>query len=496
MKKIIIIGAGISGLSTGCYAQINGFTSEIFEMHTIPGGVCTSWKRGDYLFDHCLHWVLGSNKGTNLYPIFKELGIFDNIEFYYTEIFRVIKLNNKTLNVYTDINKFENELIGLFPEEKRGINKYLKLISKFTKFNPPMDGDFGNFGFLNTVKMLSFMASFIKLKSITIEEYLNKLFKSAELKEMLFRLFPVKNMPAIMSIMPLSFMNNKEGGYPLGGSLNFAQTIEKKYFELGGKINYKSKVKKINVINGCVNGIILENGRFVAADIVISACDGKSVLFDMLQEKYLTNKIRKYYDNPELWAPIISISLGVNRNLSNIGEITDFKLKTPVVVGGREVSWSGLFHYCHDPIFAPKGKSVLQTQIETDYFYWKKLYENDRNKYIHEKQIVLETYIHILDEVFPGISEDIEITDIATPVTWERYTANWQGSYQGWKPTINTFGVTLPKKLPGLKHFYMTGQWIFPGGGVPMCMAQGKQIIKIVMRDNKKSGLQKLAGRL
>jgi len=487
MKKIIIIGAGISGLSTGCYAQITGFTSEIFEMHTIPGGVCTSWKRGDYLFDHCLHWVIGSNKGTNLYPIFKDLGISENIDFYYTDIFRVIKLNNKTLNIYTDINKFESELIRLFPDEKRGINKYLKLVRKFTNFNPPMDGDFGNFGFINTVKMLTFMVSFIKLKSITIEDYLSKLFKNDELNEMLFRLFPVKKMPAIMAIMPLSFMNNKEGGYPLGGSLNFAQTIEKKYFDLGGKINYKSKVKKINVTNGCVNGIILEDGKFVAADIVISACDGKSVLFDMLQEKYLTNKIRKYYDTPELWPPIISISLGINRNLSNIGEITDFKLKTPIFLGGREVSWSGFFHYCHDPNFAPKGKSVLQTQIETDYFFWKELYENDRNKYNQEKQRVLGTYIHILEEIFPGITEDIEITDIATPVTWERYTANWQGSYEGWMPTISNFGKTLPKKLPGLKHFYMTGQWIFPGGGVPMCMAQGKQIIKTVLNDNKKS---------
>jgi len=54
-KKVVIIGAGIAGLSTGFYAQKNGFSSEIYEMHTIPGGVCTSWKRGEYLFDHCLH---------------------------------------------------------------------------------------------------------------------------------------------------------------------------------------------------------------------------------------------------------------------------------------------------------------------------------------------------------------------------------------------------------------------------------------------------------
>jgi phytoene dehydrogenase-like protein len=116
MNNIAIIGGGIAGLSTGCYAQMNGFESEIYEIHSKPGGVCTSWKRGDYLFDHCLHWVLGSNEGKSLYPIFKELGIVDTIKFYSAEKFREITCNNKTLTVYTDVNKFETELMRLFPE--------------------------------------------------------------------------------------------------------------------------------------------------------------------------------------------------------------------------------------------------------------------------------------------------------------------------------------------------------------------------------------------
>ena len=114
MKKICIIGAGVSGLSTGCYAQMNGFDSEIYEMHSIPGGVCTSWRRGEYLFDHCLHWVLGSNKGSSIYGLFEELGIAENIKFYYTKRFRKIDIDGKTLIVYTDLDKFENELLRLF----------------------------------------------------------------------------------------------------------------------------------------------------------------------------------------------------------------------------------------------------------------------------------------------------------------------------------------------------------------------------------------------
>ena len=48
-KSMIIIGAGLAGLSTGCYAQMNGYESTIYEHHSVPGGVAAVWKRGEYL---------------------------------------------------------------------------------------------------------------------------------------------------------------------------------------------------------------------------------------------------------------------------------------------------------------------------------------------------------------------------------------------------------------------------------------------------------------
>ena len=195
--------------------------------------------------------------------------------------------------------------------------------------------------------------------------------------------------------------------------------------------------------------------------------------------------MRRIYNNPSLWTPIISISLGVNRSFSHLPEINEFKLKDPIIIAGKEISWSGFFHYCHDSAFAPPGKSVIKAQIESDYNYWKNLYEKNPDEYNYQKNVVLDQYISILNNQLPGIKEDIEVTDIATPVTWERYTGNWQGSYEGWLPNTKTFGIKLPKKLSGLKNFYMTGQWVFPGGGVPMCMAQAKNLIKIISNDYK-----------
>ena len=73
-KSTIIIGAGIAGLSAGCYAQMNGYRTSVFEMHTIPGGLCTAWKRKGYTIDGCFHWLLGSKPGANFNHVWQELG--------------------------------------------------------------------------------------------------------------------------------------------------------------------------------------------------------------------------------------------------------------------------------------------------------------------------------------------------------------------------------------------------------------------------------------
>lgn len=464
---------------------MNGYDSEIYEMHSVPGGVCTSWKRGDYLFDHCLHWVLGSNKGSSIYSVFEELGIADNIEFYYPERFRKIETGKRSLTVYTNIDKLENELLGLFPEEEKTIKKLTGLIRFYTKFRPPLDADFGNFSLFDILKMLPFMPSFIRLKNIDIEDFLS-MFTSMDLREMLFQMFPVKGMPALMAVMPLAYFHNHEGGYPMGGSLNFTWAIEKRYFSLGGKINYNCKIKKILAENGRASGIEAENGDRIHADMVVSACDGRTTIYDMLEGKFITPEIKKMYGNPSLWPPIISISLGVKRDLSGEVEINCFKLDKPILIAGKKCEWMGYFHFCHDRAFAPPGKSVIKIQIESAYDYWKSLYK-DRQKYKEEKEKVLDICIRELEKRLPGITGQIEVSDIATPVTWERYTGNWKGSYQGWLSTMELFGKFLPAELPGLVNFYMTGQWVFPGGGVPMCMARARKLIKYICKKEKRN---------
>jgi len=76
-KSIVIVGAGIAGLSTGCYARMNGFKTTIYETHQVPGGLCAAWKRKGYTFDISMHMLTGSKCGP-LYRMWQELGVTPN----------------------------------------------------------------------------------------------------------------------------------------------------------------------------------------------------------------------------------------------------------------------------------------------------------------------------------------------------------------------------------------------------------------------------------
>ena len=112
------------------------------------------------------------------------------------------------------------------------------------------------------------------------------------------------DFPMLGLMMPLAWVNQKTAGYPLGGSLEFSRTIEKRYLDLGGKVNYKSKVVKILVENDHAVGIKLADGTEYHADIIISAADGRTTIFDMLEGRYTDDKIKELYDNPSLTPPL------------------------------------------------------------------------------------------------------------------------------------------------------------------------------------------------
>jgi len=276
-------------------------------------------------------------------------------------------------------------------------------------------------------------------------------------------------------------MARRAAGYPLGGSVPVAKAMEERFRSLGGAIRYRSKVKEVIVENDRAAGVVLEDGTRVPADFVLSAADGFSTLFRWIPKKYVTDEILRYYRDLKPFPPLLYVSLGVRGEWPDLPWSVSFPLKEPVTIAGKPFSRLGLISRARDPSLAPPGRAVLSLMIEADYSYWEKIpYSSDT--YREEKKRIGEQVLDAMEDFYPGIRDSVEVMDIATPHTFVRYTGNWQGSYQGWLVTSATMNLTLPQVLPGLKSFYMAGQWIAPGGGLPGAAISARRAVQLVCR--------------
>jgi phytoene dehydrogenase-like protein len=101
-------------------------------------------------------------------------------------------------------------------------------------------------------------------------------------------------------------------------------------------------------------------------------------------------------------------------------------LAKPISIAGRDVDSLEVEIFGYDARLAPAGKGVVKVVMDTSYAYWKSL-ATDRKRYEAEKDNVASTIIDQLEKFLPGLRKQVEITDVATPLSVERYTGNWQG---------------------------------------------------------------------
>ena len=139
-QKIIVIGAGIAGLSAGVYAQKCGFDVTILESHSIPGGICTSWKRKGYTFEGGMHWLAGSSPKQPIHKLWRHIGALnDSVKISYSEPFMEYNYKGKPIHFYRDIDNTERELLELSPTDKKAIKELCNSVRKFKNLFQPIN---------------------------------------------------------------------------------------------------------------------------------------------------------------------------------------------------------------------------------------------------------------------------------------------------------------------------------------------------------------------
>ncbi|HEX2395124.1 MAG TPA: NAD(P)/FAD-dependent oxidoreductase [Bacteroidales bacterium] len=485
VKKITIIGGGMAGLSAGIYARMNGFEAEIIEMHSTAGGQCTAWDRKGYRFDYCLHWLVGTRTGP-FNDIWKETNVInENVEIIDHEISSKIRTDDgKEFIFYTNLEKWKNYLLKIAPEDSKGINKMCNDMRK-SRFLSPFTDPPGLRNFFQMIKlglsMLPVLILFLKYGSKTCKDYFHSLnLKNHDLLFFLDSLYGSRDFSALGFIMMFAWFNKKNAGYLVGGSRPLVQRMSEKFTNLGGRLTTGRKVARILTENDITKGVSLSDGTEIYSDYVISAADGHSTIFEMLEGRYINRKILNAYENWELFTPLVQVSFGINKQISS-DVPAELWLNRDMLIGMTKTqNGYSIMNYCFDPEMAPKGKTTMVIRFDSPWELWKDMTPVE---YKYEKEKIAKDCTEILLKHYPEISGNIEAIDVATPLTDVKYTGVWKGAYEGFMPSGKTMMKNFSPILPGLKKFYMAGQWLFPGGGLPPAAQSGKWAIQYICKD-------------
>lgn len=494
-RKVLIIGGGIAGLSAGCYAQANGFSSTILEMHSLPGGLCTSWKRKGYTFDYCIHWLIGSGVKSEFRRIWDFLDIAPLNILLDHEIFVTRICDDGTpVHWYTDAVKLREHLLALslYPEDGKLIRKLSLWIARMSTFSL-LEPDSSLHGLRCLIESLPAILTMGMTKGKLWSEFAQQ-FKTPVLREALAAFFDMEGFPLLSVVFTLGYMHGKSAGYPLGGSLPMAQRSENKYRKLGGQIEYKKEVTEIVVENGIAVGARCKDGSEYRGDWIVSAADAHKTIYELLQNKYPSKDWEKNFNQLKTFAGPVQASFGIRLDADTAGTnrhillgwpLDDeapnisMKLKHAIHFEDKTIERVGFHHFAFDSSLGPSGGIPITFLFGGNTAWWIDL-AKDRSAYKAEKERFLDELENALEEIIPGFKSRIEVRDLATPLTNIRYTGNFKGSQEGF--LLNNVKYHFPCVLPGLANFYLCGQWRYPGGGIPRAAMDGRIIIREICK--------------
>lgn len=481
--KIVIIGAGIAGLCTAVLARRRGYDVEVVEQHETAGGLATSWRRGDYTFETCLHWLAGTNPNSTLYPLWREVFDIDRLTCVYpAEFARVEDEHGGHLSIYADADRLEAELLARAPRDAEEIRQLTAAIRSLAHFPLPDPSEAWPRKGFALLRLVPYLALLRRWSKYSIRRY------GARFHDPLLRAFFGSDENARLSMLALLFglawLNDHDGSYVVGGSQAIIRLIEQRFAALGGRLRLAAPVEEILVEHDAAVGVRLYDGETIAADRVISAADLHATVHGLLGGQYLDAAIEARFQILTPFASYLQVSLGVARDLSHQPGFVTRVLDAPLVVDpGTELSSVNFRCFHFDPSFAPPGKTAVTCFLPTRNFaYWADTRRNDPARYQAEKQRIAEAVIAIFERLEPGVRAAIEVTDVSSPATVMRHTSNWQGSMEGWLLTPGMDYAPLRQTLPGLRNFLMVGQWVMPGGGLPSGLLTARLAVRTLCR--------------
>jgi len=500
---VVVIGAGLGGLSAATYLAKAGKKVLVLEHHTVPGGYAHEFRRGKYRFDAALHALDGAAPGGWAYPVLKDLGVFDQLHFHRMDPFYTVRLPKQEVTAHADPMRYEAELVRHFPHEREGIHAMLadmlETYWQVRRFDaegekgvrPPLEKIPAQFP-----KMLSAM-------SMTLDEYMSQFIADAELKTVFTTLWGYYGLPpaklnAAIFIFPWVSYHFFGAYYPVGGSMAMSRAIERTLKQFGGEIRYRQTVTRIEVREGRAVAVETEKGLRVEADVIVSNANSPDTLLKFVGREHLP---ADYVRSIEDGKPSISnfvLYLGLDRDLRADGwnhhELfvngeydLDGNYQAALDGDFSRTALSLTYYNVADPECAPEGGSILNIFSLADWNtddQWGtggnlENYSNNP-RYQELKNAAAEVLLDRVEKIIPGLRKSIKYMEVGTPLTNWRYSLNVGGAIYGTEQSVdNAYMNRLSARTP-IPNLFLTGAWTF-GGGMSAAMLSGRDTSRMAL---------------
>ena len=498
-NAVVVIGAGVAGLTVAAILAKAGLKVSLFEREPQAGGYLAAFRRGHFIFDTSVQWLNQFRPRGFVFRIHRFLGedgprcrMLDRIH-RYKGTHHDYLLTSKPL-------EFRDQLLRDFPTERDGIIALFADAEKLGKHLLFLDDRMRaacTMTFREKMKhafdMMRWAWPIRHVVSTSAKKGLHRYFKSTDLRNLFH-----SNDTMMSVLVPLGFAFTGDfQALPEGGGGAIVDWLCKMIVKKGGEIHLSSGVSEVVVDDQRVaTGVRLSNGQLIQADYVVAACDSQLLFGEMVPHEAVFERWRRRMANADLYHSSFTIYLGLNCPPSLLGmneelvHLTEDSVHPSERVSGdaQTTTISVFAPSFRDPTLASPGKGTLQIQCPAYLAYqdrWKTGPNFERGEAYNtlKKQYAEALLERVERNLIPGLRQHIEEMTVATPITFFRYTGNQGGGIMGLRPTSKNIRAGLAQIKTPIKRLLLGGQWAAYGGGVPIATKSAVNASLLILRD-------------
>ena len=495
---VIVIGAGVGGLTCANYLVRKGKRVLLLEHGRAVGGNIQGIRRKGYYFD------AGSQSTENvgiLFPILEELGLLDRGQWDRADFRWVTPDCDVTLR---DFEQIRADFKRCFPDSAADIDAWFDFIEPGCDVMKGMMGDLPFPLLRRGAEKYRVLARMSKAGLPMVKMMPEALTRPGSEKGLeIFRdprlafLFGQFGDPNMLLFMYFSFWYSflHDYIYPRGGLSALAEMLAESFVERGGELMLGQTVNTVLTSGGAAVGVETADGGVFHAEKIVNTGNPKRLVTEMCDPALFGSKFRETIKNGPVSISVVTAFLGLDIGDEELARA----LQTSHVLYWRVYETSESIYdpdihrnnwamaswvSRHDKSLAPEGKNSIIVQIPVPYD-WMNGWgtgsddpEARNDAYRELKKRVLEDIIEDMAYLVPDLPQRVDYSELATPRTLSRYTLNPQGSIMGWSYDMYRtplFGRFARFKTP-VKDLYQAGHYSVWPGGIVFSALSGKLV--------------------